>query len=156
MPKLTPCLWFDTDGEEAARFYTSIFQNSQILDVVRYGPEGPGDAGTVMTVSFVLDGQEFLALNGGPAFSFNEAISFQVSCEDQTEVDNFWSRLSDGGEESPCAWLKDKYGVSWQIVPTMLPELLRNPDPELSQRVMHAMLGMKKIDIQALEQAALT
>ncbi len=155
MPKLTPCLWFDTDGEQAARLYTSIFKRSQILDVVRYTDAGPGAEGTVMTVSFVLDGQEFLALNGGPAFTFNEAVSFQVNCESQDEVDDFWSRLSEGGEEGPCGWLKDRYGVSWQIVPTRLPELLRNPDRQLSQRVMEAMLGMKKIDIGALEQAAL-
>jgi predicted 3-demethylubiquinone-9 3-methyltransferase (glyoxalase superfamily) len=154
MPKITPCLWFDTQGEEAARFYTSIFPNSEILDVVRYGDAGPGAAGTVMTVSFVLDGQEFVALNGGPEFSFNEAVSFQVGCDSQDEVDHFWDRLSEGGEEGPCAWLKDRYGVSWQIVPTRLPELLRDPDPAKSQRVMTAMLGMKKIDIDTLETAA--
>ncbi len=154
MPKITPCLWFDTAGEEAAQFYTSTFKNSEILDVVRYGPAGPGAEGTVMTVSFVLDGQEFVALNGGPAFVFNEAISFQVNCGSQAEVDDYWSRLSEGGEEGPCGWLKDKYGVSWQIVPIRLTELLSDPDPEKSQRVMSAMLGMKKLDIEALELAA--
>lgn len=153
-PKITPCLWFDTEAEEAARFYTSIFKNSEILDVVFYGESGPGADGTAMTVSFVLDGQEFLALNGGPAFTFNEAVSFQVACESQAEVDDFWSRLCDGGEEGPCAWLKDRFGVSWQIVPRRLPELLRDPDPDTAQRVMTAMLGMRKIDIEALELAA--
>jgi predicted 3-demethylubiquinone-9 3-methyltransferase (glyoxalase superfamily) len=154
MQKITPCLWFDTEGEEAARFYTSVFPNSRIVDVARYGEAGPRPAGTVMTVSFELDGQEFVALNGGPEFTFNEAISFQVSCETQEEVDAFWNALSEGGEEGPCGWLKDKYGVSWQIVPTALPRLLADPDREKSQRVMRAMLEMKKIEIDALERAA--
>ena len=154
MQKITPWLWFDTQAEEAATFYTSIFRNSRILHVTRYGAAGPGPEGSVMTVSFELDGQEFAALNGGPEFRFNEAISFQGSCETQDEVDEFWSRLSEGGEEGPCGWLKDRYGVSWQIIPTRLPELLGDPDPERSQRAMRAMLGMKKIDIAALEQAA--
>jgi predicted 3-demethylubiquinone-9 3-methyltransferase (glyoxalase superfamily) len=154
MQKITPCLWFDTEGEEAAGFYTSVFPNSRIVDVARYGEAGPRPEGTVMVVSFELDGQKFTALNGGPEFTFNEAISFQVSCETQEEVDAFWSKLSAGGEEGPCGWLKDKYGVSWQIVPTVLPELLGNPDREKSQRVMRAMLKMKKIEIDALEQAA--
>jgi predicted 3-demethylubiquinone-9 3-methyltransferase (glyoxalase superfamily) len=154
MQKITPCLWFDTEGEEAARFYTSVFPDSRIVDVSRYGEAGPRPAGTVMTVSFELDGQEFVALNGGPEFTFNEAISFQVSCETQEEVDAFWSALSEGGEEGPCGWLKDKYGVSWQIVPTALPRLLADPDREKSQRVMRAMLEMKKIEIDALERAA--
>jgi predicted 3-demethylubiquinone-9 3-methyltransferase (glyoxalase superfamily) len=154
MHKITPCLWFDTEGEEAARFYTSVFPNSRIVDVARYGAAGPRPEGTVMTVSFELDGQTFVALNGGPEFTFNEAISFQVNCETQEEVDAFWSTLSDGGEEGPCGWLKDRYGVSWQIVPTVLPELLGESDQEKSQRVMRAMLNMKKIEIDALEQAA--
>jgi predicted 3-demethylubiquinone-9 3-methyltransferase (glyoxalase superfamily) len=154
MRKTTPCLWFDTQGEEAARFYTSIFKNSKILDVTRYGEAGPGPEGSVMTVTFELDGQEFVALNGGPQFTFNEAISFQVHCETQEEVDEFWSRLSEGGEEGPCGWLKDKYGLSWQIIPTVLPELLSDPDPEKSQRAMRAMLEMGKIDIEALRRAA--
>jgi predicted 3-demethylubiquinone-9 3-methyltransferase (glyoxalase superfamily) len=154
MQKITPCLWFDTEGEEAARFYTSVFPNSRIVDVARYGSAGPRPEGTVMTVSFELDGQKFVALNGGPEFTFNEAVSFQVSCETQEEVDTFWSTLSEGGEEGPCGWLKDKFGVSWQIIPTALPELLGAPDPEKSQRVMQAMLKMKKIEIDALERAA--
>jgi len=156
MQKLTPCLWFDTEGEEAARFYTSVFPNSTILDVARYGKVGPRPEGTVMTVSFELDGQRFLALNGGPEFTFNEAISFQVSCETQDEVDAFWSALSEGGEEGPCGWLKDRYGVSWQIVPRVLPELLGERDQGKAQRVMAAMLSMKKIDIEALERAAVS
>lgn len=154
MQKITPFLWFDTQAEEAATFYTSIFTNSHILHVTRYGKAGPGPEGSVMTVSFELDGQEFVALNGGPEFRFNEAISFQVSCETQDEVDEFWSRLSEGGEEGPCGWLKDRYGVSWQITPTRLNELLDDPDPEKSQRAMRAMLDMNKIDIATLEQAA--
>jgi predicted 3-demethylubiquinone-9 3-methyltransferase (glyoxalase superfamily) len=154
MNPITPCLWFDTEGEEAASFYTSVFPNSRVVDVTRYGAAGPGPEGTAMTVSFELGGQKFVALNGGPEFTFNEAISFQVSCNNQEEVDTFWSRLSDGGEEGPCGWLKDKFGVSWQIVPTALPRLLSDPDPEKSQRVMQAMLKMKKIEIDALERAA--
>jgi predicted 3-demethylubiquinone-9 3-methyltransferase (glyoxalase superfamily) len=154
MQKITPCLWFDTEGEEAASFYTSVFPNSRIVDVARYGSAGPRPEGTVMTVSFELDGQAFVALNGGPEFTFNEAISFQLSCETQDEVDAFWSTLSEGGEEGPCGWLKDRFGVSWQIVPTVLTELLGDPDKEKSQRVMQAMLSMKKIEIDALERAA--
>ena len=154
MQKITPCLWFDTEAEEAAAFYTSVFKNSRTLEVTHFGKAGPRPEGTVMTVIFELDGQEFVALNGGPEFSFNEAISFQVSCETQDEVDEFWSRLSDGGEEGPCGWLKDRYGVSWQIIPTRLVELIGDPDPEKSQRAMRAMLGMKKIDISALERSA--
>ena len=154
MQKITPCLWFDTEAEEAAEFYTSIFENSRILEVTRFGEAGPRPAGTVMTVSFELDGQPFVALNGGPEFSFNESISFQVACRDQAEVDSFWSRLTEGGDEVQCGWLKDRYGVSWQIVPTRLHELLADPDPERSQRAMAAMLGMKKIDIAAMEAAA--
>ena len=154
MREITPCLWFDMEGEEAARFYTSAFPDSRIVEVSRYGEGGPRPAGTVMTVSFELAGQKFLALNGGPEFTFSEAVSFQVSCETQDEVDAYWSTLSDGGEEGPCGWLKDRFGLSWQIVPTRLPELLGDPDPERSQRVMTAMLGMKKIEIAELERAA--
>ena len=154
MGKLTPCLWFDTEAEEAANFYTSVFPSSRIVGVSHFGKAGPRPEGMVMTVDFELDGQPFVALNGGPEFTFNEAISFQVSCETQDEVDEFWSRLSEGGEEGPCGWLKDRYAVSWQIVPTRLMELISDPDPERSQRAMTAMLGMKKIDVAALEQAA--
>lgn len=154
MKKITPCLWFDTEGEEAAEFYTSVFPDSRILDVAHYGSAGPRPEGTVMVVTFQLGGQKFLALNGGPDFTFNEAISFEVSCETQEEVDEFWSKLSEGGEEGPCGWLKDKFGVSWQIVPTRLNELIADPDREKSQRVMAAMLKMKKIEIDALERAA--
>jgi predicted 3-demethylubiquinone-9 3-methyltransferase (glyoxalase superfamily) len=154
MQNLTPCLWFDTEGEDAANFYTSVFPNSKMLDISRYGSAGPRPEGTVMTVSFELDGKEFLALNGGPDFKFNEAVSFQVSCKDQDEVDAYWSKLSEGGEEGPCGWLKDKFGLSWQIVPTALPRLLGDPDPERAQRVMAAMMQMKKIEIAELEQAA--
>ena len=154
MRKTTPCLWFDTQAEEAAGFYTSVFANSRILQLTRYGSAGPRPEGMVMTVTFELDGQEFVALNGGPEFSFTEAISFQVDCATQQEVDHFWSRLAEGGEEGPCGWLKDRYGVSWQVVPTRLTELLSDPDQELSQRVMACMLGMKKLDIASLERAA--
>jgi predicted 3-demethylubiquinone-9 3-methyltransferase (glyoxalase superfamily) len=154
MREITPCLWFDTEGEEAATFYTSLFPNSKIVDVARYGSAGPRPEGTVMTVSFELDGQKFVALNGGPDFTFSEAISFQVSCENQEEVDSYWNALAEGGEEGPCGWVKDRFGLSWQIIPTALPELLSDPNPEKSQRVMAAMLQMKKIEIDALEQAA--
>jgi predicted 3-demethylubiquinone-9 3-methyltransferase (glyoxalase superfamily) len=154
MQKITPCLWFDTEGEEAAKFYTSVFPNSRIVKVAHYGEAGPRAAGTVMTVDFELDGQKFVALNGGPNFTFNEAISFQVSCANQEEVDMYWSTLSEGGEEGPCGWLKDRFGVSWQIVPDRLVELLNDPDPEKSQRVMEAMLSMKKIEIGELEEVA--
>jgi predicted 3-demethylubiquinone-9 3-methyltransferase (glyoxalase superfamily) len=154
LSRITPCLWFDTEGEDAATFYTSIFERSRITDVARYGSAGPRPEGMVMTVAFELDGQPFVALNGGPDFSFSEAISFQVRCESQDEVDHFWTKLAAGGEEGPCGWLKDKFGVSWQIVPTALEELLGDPDPERSQRAMQAMLGMKKLDIAELERAA--
>jgi len=154
MPKTTPCLWFDNQGEEAAEFYTSVFPNSKILDIARYGPAGPGPEGSVMTVRFMLDGQDFVALNGGPEFTFSEAISFQVDCGSQEEVDEYWTRLSDGGSEGPCGWLKDRFGLSWQIVPSALPALLSDPDPERAQRAMQAMLQMKKIDIAELRRAA--
>ena len=154
MQTITPCLWFDTEGEDAARFYTSVFPNSKITEVKRFGSAGPRPEGTVMTVDFELDGQAFLALNGGPDFTFSEAISFQVFCDTQDEVDRYWSTFSDGGEEGPCGWLKDRFGLSWQIVPKVLPELLADPDAAKSQRVMQAMLGMRKIQIDELEQAA--
>jgi len=154
LTKITPCLWFDTEGEEAANFYTSIFKNSRILDIAHYGSAGPRPAGMVMAVRFELDGQAFVALNGGPEFTFDEAISFQVSCESQAEVDEFWTKLSEGGEEGPCGWLKDRFGVSWQIVPTVLFELLGDPDQDKAQRAMAAMLGMKKIDIGEVQRAA--
>ena len=154
MEGITPCLWFDTEGEAAAEFYTSVFPNSNIREISRYGSAGPRPEGSVMTVSFELDGTPFVALNGGPDFTFNEAISFQVSCEGQDEVDHYWNALSDGGEEGPCGWLKDRFGVSWQIVPTALPRLLGDPDPERAQRAMAAMLKMKKIQIDELERAA--
>jgi predicted 3-demethylubiquinone-9 3-methyltransferase (glyoxalase superfamily) len=153
MQKIIPFLWFDDQAEEAMNFYTSIFNNSKIVGITRYGEEGPGPKGTVMTVTFQLDGQEFMALNGGPQFKFTEAISFFVNCETQEEVDELWEKLSEGGEKGPCGWLKDKYGVSWQIVPTVLGEMLGDPDPEKSERVTKAMLQMKKIDIEGLKKA---
>ena len=154
MPRPTPCLWFDTEGEDAARFYTSVFPNSRIVDIARYGEAGPREPGTVTVVSFELDGQPFTALNGGPQYTFSEAVSFQVDCADQAEVDRYWETLSDGGEQGPCGWLKDRFGLSWQIVPTRLTELLADPDRERSRRVMKAMLGMRKIVIAELEAAA--
>ncbi len=154
MKKITPFLWFDNQAEEAANFYVSIFRNSRVLDVTRYGDAGPGPKGAVMTVNFVLDGQEFTALNGGPVFKFTEAISFTVDCETQEEVDYYWQRLSDGIFEGQCGWLKDKFGLSWQIVPSVLGALLRDPDPARAQRAMRAMLQMKKLDITALQRAA--
>jgi len=154
MQKITPFLWFDNQAEEAAKFYVSVFKNSRVNNVARYGEEGPGPAGSVMTVVFQLDGQEFIALNGGPYFKITEAISFVVNCESQGEVDEMWEKLAAGGKEVECGWLKDKYGVSWQIVPTVLGELLTDPDPEKAQRVMKAMLKMVKIDIATLVQAA--
>ncbi len=153
MQKITPFLWFDDQAEEAMNFYTSIFPNSKITGVTRYGDAGPGKPGTVMTGSFVLDGQEFTALNGGPEYRFTPAISLYVNCEAQEEVDELWEKLSAGGEKGPCGWLTDRFGVSWQIVPTALPRLLSDPDPERSQRVMKAMLQMSKIDIAGLERA---
>lgn len=154
MPEITPFLWFDTEAEEAAKLYTSVFPNSKIIDVTRYGSAGPRAEGTVMTVSFELGGQKFVALNGGPQHKFTEAVSFVVNCKDQEEVDTFWAKLSEGGEEGPCGWLKDRFGLSWQIVPTALPRLLTDPDAEKAQRVMEAMLQMKKIQIDDLERAA--
>jgi predicted 3-demethylubiquinone-9 3-methyltransferase (glyoxalase superfamily) len=154
MQKITPFLWFDTEAEEAARFYTSVFPNSRVGEITHYGSAGPLEEGLVLTVGFELEGQEFVALNGGPEFTFNEAISFQVMCETQEEVDRYWAALSEGGEEGPCGWLKDRYGVSWQITPSALPRLLSDPDTEKSQRVMAAMLEMGKIEVDELERAA--
>jgi predicted 3-demethylubiquinone-9 3-methyltransferase (glyoxalase superfamily) len=155
MPTITPFLWFDTEAEEAASFYTSVFPNSKITEITRYGSAGPRPEGMVMVASFELDGQRFLALNGGPQHNTrSEAISFVVDCEDQDEVDYYWSALSDGGEEGPCGWLKDRFGLSWQVVPTALPRLLGDPDTEKAQRVMQAMLQMTKIQIDELEGAA--
>jgi predicted 3-demethylubiquinone-9 3-methyltransferase (glyoxalase superfamily) len=154
MQKLTPCLWFDTEGEDAANFYTSIFPSSRIVKTSYYGSAGPRPEGSVMTVEFELDGRRFVALNGGPQYTFSEAISFQVDCETQEEVDEYWAKLSEGGEEGPCGWLKDKFGLSWQIVPSALPRLLGDPDREKAQRVMAAMLKMRKIQIDELEAAA--
>jgi predicted 3-demethylubiquinone-9 3-methyltransferase (glyoxalase superfamily) len=153
MPKISPFLWFDTQAEEAVKFYISIFNNSRVVNITRYGDAGPGPKGSVMTVVFELDGQQFTALNGGPQFKFTEAISFSVPCKTQEEVDKFWDKLSEGGEQGPCGWLKDKYGLSWQINPTVLGELLNDPDPKKSKRVMEAMLKMKKIDIAGLKTA---
>jgi predicted 3-demethylubiquinone-9 3-methyltransferase (glyoxalase superfamily) len=153
MQKITPFLWFDGKAEEAMNFYTSIFKNSKIVSVTRYGEAGPGPKGTVMTATFQLDGQNFMALNGGPQFKFTEAISFFVNCETQQEVDELWEKLSEGGGKGRCGWLKDKYGLSWQIVPTDLGKLLHAKDAEKSKRVMKAMLQMSKIDIQKLKQA---
>ncbi len=151
--KITTFLWFDKEAEEAARFYTSIFPDSKILAVSRYGDAGPGPKGTPMTVEFQLAGQRFLALNGGPHFKFTEAISLLVDCETQEEVDDLWRKLTSGGQEAPCGWLKDRFGLSWQIVPSALGQLMQDPDPERSTRVMQAMLQMKKIDIAALRRA---
>jgi predicted 3-demethylubiquinone-9 3-methyltransferase (glyoxalase superfamily) len=157
MQKITPFLWFDDKAEEAAQFYTSIFKNSNIRSVTRYGEEGAKASGmpkgSVMTVAFQLEGQEFVALNGGPHFTFSPAISFVVNCQTQQEVDHFWEQLSEGGEENRCGWLQDKFGVSWQVVPTALVEMLQDKDAEKARRVMRAMLQMNKIDIKGLQQA---
>ena len=154
MPKQIPCLWFDGQAEQAAQHYTAIFPNSEIGEITRYGPDTPGQEGAVMTVEFRLDGQPYTGLNGGPQFTFSEAISFQIMCADQEEVDHYWSRLSDGGEEGPCGWLKDRFGVSWQVVPTRLYELLSDPDTERAQRAMQAMLRQHKIVIAEVERSA--
>src|SRR5579859_830157 len=153
MQKITPFLWFDNNAEEAVNFYTSIFENSKIVNLSRYGEAGPGPAGSVMAATFQLEGQEFTALNGGPEYKFTEAISFFVSCDTQQEIDDKWSKLSAGGEEGQCGWLKDKYGLSWQIVPPVLVEMLQDKDSEKSNRVMQAMLQMRKLDIKTLRQA---
>jgi len=154
MDAITPCLWFDTEAEEAAQFYTSVFPNSRIVHVSHYGSAGPRPAGMVLEVEFELNGRSFLALNGGPDFTFSEAISLQVDCKDQDEVDRLWVTLSEGGEEGPCGWLKDRCGLSWQIVPSVMYELIADPDPERAQRTIAAMLQMGKLDIAELERAA--
>lgn len=154
MQKITPFLWFDSKAEEAMNFYVSIFRNSSVVSVTRYGDAGPGPKGTVMTAAFRLDGQDFVALNGGPQYTFTPAISFVVNCDTQAEVDEFWEKLSAGGEQIQCGWLRDRFGVSWQIVPRILSQLLQDKDAAKSKRVMAAMLQMKKIDIGRLEQAA--
>jgi predicted 3-demethylubiquinone-9 3-methyltransferase (glyoxalase superfamily) len=153
LQKITPFLWFDSQAEEAARFYCSIFQNSRIEAVTRYGDAGPGPQGSVMTVAFELAGQKFVALNGGPAFKFTEAISLVVNCETQQEVDEMWEKLSAGGQEIECGWLKDKYGLAWQIVPTVLWQMMQDPDPQRKERVMKALYQMKKLDIAGLQAA---
>ena len=152
MNGITPCLWFDTQGEEAANFYVSLFPNSRIVSVDRYGDAGPRAAGSVMTVDFELDGQRYVALNGGPEFTFNEAVSFQISFADQDEVDYYWDKLGEGGEHGPCGWLKDKYGLSWQVIPEAFLQLVSDPDPAKSQAVMSAMLGMKKLVVSELQE----
>jgi predicted 3-demethylubiquinone-9 3-methyltransferase (glyoxalase superfamily) len=151
--KITPFLWFDNQAEEAMNFYTSIFKNAKIGNVSRYGEGGPGPKGSVMVASFELDGMHFTALNGGPQFKFTEAISFYVSCESQDEVDHYWDKLSEGGQTQRCGWLKDKFGVSWQIIPSALPKLMGDPDRAKANRVMQAMLQMKKIEVAKLQQA---
>ncbi len=153
MRKITPFLWFDGQAEEAVKFYTSIFTNSKTGEVARYGDAGPGEQGSVMTIAFQLNGQDFIALNGGPEYKFTEAVSFFISCADQQEVDYYWEKLSDGGEKGPCGWLKDKFGLSWQVVPSILPSLIGDPDPLKAQRATSAMLKMGKLDIAALQAA---
>jgi len=153
MQKITPFLWFDGKAEEAANFYVSVFKNSKIVSIMRYGEAGPGAKGSVMSATFQLDGQDFMALNGGPMFAFSPAISFFVNCQSQEAVDKLWEKLSEGGEKQRCGWLKDKYGVSWQIIPTVLGQLLQDKDREKSKRVMNAMLQMDKLDITTLKQA---
>lgn len=154
MPTITPNLWFDTEGQEAAEFYVAVFPNSKITDVTHYGEAGPRPAGDVMTVDFVLDGQAYTAINGGPEFTFSEAISLCINCADQEEVDYYWAKLTDGGEEGPCGWLKDRFGLSWQVCPSGMIDLLNDPDPARGQRAMQAMFGMKKLDLAALYAAA--
>ncbi|MFD3523239.1 VOC family protein [Streptomyces sp. NPDC058653] len=154
MPRITPSLWFDGQAKDAAEYYIGIFPNSGITAVTHYGEAGPGPAGTVLTVEFELDGQPYMGINGGPQFTFDEAVSFVIECADQEEVDYYWSKLSEGGEEGPCGWLKDKFGLSWQVVPTGMNTLLNGPDQERSQRAMKAMLGMRKIDLAGLQAAA--
>jgi predicted 3-demethylubiquinone-9 3-methyltransferase (glyoxalase superfamily) len=153
-PKIIPNLWFDTEAEEAAEFYLSVFKNSRIVNVTHYTEAGPREPGTVMTVEFELDGQRFVGINGGPQFKFDEAVSFQITCETQDEIDYYWEALSEGGEEGPCGWLKDRYGLSWQVVPSGMDELFADPDPKRAERAMKAMLGMRKLDIAALRAAA--
>lgn len=152
--KITPNLWFDTQAEEAAEFYTSVFDDSRIVNVTHYNDAGPRPAGMVLSVEFELSGQRFTAINGGPQFTFDEAVSFLITCEDQEELDSYWERLSEGGEEGPCGWLKDRFGLSWQVVPKGMEKLFADPDPERAQRTMEAMLKMTKLDIAALRAAA--
>ena len=154
MPKITPNLWFDTEAEAAADFYISVFKNSRIVNVTHYTEAGPREAGMVMTVEFELDGQRLVGINGGPQFTFDEAVSFQIDCDTQDDVDYYWERLSEGVKEGPCGWVRDKYGLSWQVVPTGMDELFADPDPELARRAMEAMLKMSKLDIAALQSAA--
>jgi predicted 3-demethylubiquinone-9 3-methyltransferase (glyoxalase superfamily) len=153
MPKITSCLWFDTQGEDAANFYVSVFPNSRIVNVSLYGEAGPRPAGSVMVVDFELDGRPFMALNGGPEFTFDEAVSFVIDCADQDEVDYYWTKLSEGGEEGPCGWLKDRFGLSWQVTPTALGELASDPNPAKAQAVIKAMLGMRKLVVAELQAA---
>ncbi|MGH9002886.1 MAG: VOC family protein, partial [Acidimicrobiia bacterium] len=153
-PQITPNLWFDTEGLEAAEFYVSVFPNSKVTNVTHYNEAGPRPAGTIMTVEFVLDGQPYVAINGGPEFNFSEAVSFQITCEDQDEIDYYWDKLTEGGEEGPCGWLKDRYGLSWQVVPAGWEEALSDSDPGRAKRAMEAMFTMKKLDIAALRAAA--
>ena len=152
--KITPNLWFDTQAEDAAAFYVSVFKNARIVSKTHYTEVGPGEPGTVMTVEWELDGQRFVGINGGPQFTFDEAVSFQINCEDQDEVDFYWEKLSEGGEEGPCGWLKDKFGLSWQVVPKGMDELFADPDPQRAKRAMEAMLKMRKLDVEALHRAA--
>lgn len=152
--KIVPNLWFDTEAEEAAGFYVSVFKEGRVVDVAHYTDAGPRPAGTVMTVEFELRGQRFVGINGGPEFKFDEAVSFQILCEDQDEVDYFWEKLTEGGEEGQCGWLKDRYGLSWQVIPKGMSEVFANPDPEAAQRAMKAMLGMRKIEVDELRRAA--
>jgi predicted 3-demethylubiquinone-9 3-methyltransferase (glyoxalase superfamily) len=154
MPSITPNLWFDTESKEAAEFYVSVFPNSEIRSVSHYNDAGPREAGMVLTVDFVLDGQPFTAINGGPEFTFTEAVSFLITCADQKEVDYYWEKLSEGGQEIQCGWIKDKYGLAWQVVPEGMVELFNDPDPKRAQRAMEAMLGMKKLDLAELKAAA--
>jgi len=154
MPEITPNLWFDSEGKDAAEFYCSVFPNSKITNVSYYGEAGPREAGTVLTVDFELDGKRFTAINGGPEFKFDEAVSFLINCKDQEEVDYYYDTLLEGGEESQCGWLRDKFGLSWQVVPSELDALIADPDPERANRAMQAMLGMKKLDVAAIRAAA--
>ncbi len=152
--RITPNLWFDTEAEDAAKFYTSIFENSRIVNTTHYTEAGPREAGSVMTVEWELDGQRFVGINGGPEFQFSEAVSFEITCETQDEIDHYWDRLTDGGEEVQCGWCKDRFGLSWQVVPKGMEELFADPDQSRADRAMRAMFGMKKLDIEALRQAA--
>ena len=151
--RITPNLWFDTEAEQAAEFYVSIFENSRIVRVNRYPQNAPREAGMVMTVEFELDGQRFVGINGGPEFTFDEAVSFEIACADQAEIDYYWEKLSDGGQEGPCGWVKDRYGLSWQIIPNALSQLMSDPDAERAGRVREAMFGMKKISVKGLRDA---